>query len=39
MVVGDSPSDMRGESTKQESRQILVFFFGGGMLENIWVDS
>ena len=38
MVVGDTPSDIRGESTKQYSRQTPVFF-GGEMLENIRVDS
>ena len=38
MVVGAAPSENRRESTKQYSRQILVFF-GGYMLENIRVDS
>jgi len=35
---GTAPSEIRGESTKQYSRQTL-FFLGGEMLENIRVDS
>ena len=35
---GTAPSEIRGESTKQYSRQTPVFF-GGEMLENIRVDS
>ena len=38
MVVGDSPSEITGESIKQYSRQTPVFF-GGEMLESIRVDS
>ena len=35
---GTAPSEIRGERTKQYSRQTLVFF-GEDMLENIRVDS
>ena len=33
MVVGDSPSEITGESIKQYSRQTPVFFGGGDARE------